>query len=344
MSQQDFIFRGLPKPAPERVNMPRDTEGNTYLHELCLNRAPVAMIEEAVRILGADMQALNKRKLPPLGMAILYGDVDTVKGMLVLGSPAYFSIDGGKFFNAAVLAAHAGRAEILDTVLQHGGGLHVNKPGAVLDSSIPALCAALVRSNIHVLKALIEAGAALEQEAGDGLLTPLQMAAEQGTSVAVRMLVDAGADIECRQSISGMTALHYAVLANRVPSAEALLKMGADVNAVNLEGATPLMIAVSQNSRTMASLLINAGADVNLQPAEADNQTALMRAAAKGNVMIVNDLLARGADPLLVDKFNRTAAKYAYSIGNPVLVDSLDRAEQKATVDYFEKVQKKYRP
>jgi uncharacterized protein len=348
MAQQQLNFRGPSRPEPATVNAPSYGDGNTYLHELCHTKAPAAVIEEAVLTLGADLQTLNKKKLPPLGVAILYGTPETVECLLGLGSALYFPLgDDGRCFNAAVLAVYGGRPEVLDIVLKHGGGLHLNKPGVVPDQAIPdlpALHMALFKGHIHILQRLAGAGAALEMEAGGMKLTPLHMASEKGAFAAVKTLLEAGADIEHRQSQSGMTALHYAVLSDRLNAAETLLKAGADPDAASFAGLTPLMIAAGQNNRGLVDLLVKRNADSNRQCSESENQTALMRAAAKGHSVIVSLLLANGADPALADAFNRTAAKHARNSGSTWLAVNLEQAEQAAHIAYFEKVQKKYRP
>merc|ERR1719228_1234663 len=50
------------------------------------------------------------------------------------------------------------------------------------------------------------------------------------------------------------TALHYAVLANAVPVAEALIRSGADVNALTKAGHTPMSLAKERNFAEMLSL------------------------------------------------------------------------------------------
>lgn len=56
--------------------------------------------------------------------------------------------------------------------------------------------------NVEVVRALVKAGAALDQSNTNGL-TPLNSAAEDGQVEAVRALVEAGADLN-QQQIDGL--------------------------------------------------------------------------------------------------------------------------------------------
>ncbi len=71
----------------------------------------------------------------------------------------------------------------------------------------------------------------------------LFIAAQQGDTTIVSMLLKAGAKINAKTSISQRTALHEAVLKSQVNVVVLLLKNGANVNAQNKFGRTPLYYA-----------------------------------------------------------------------------------------------------
>jgi len=64
--------------------------------------------------------------------------------------------------------------------------------------------------------------------------------------------------------VGGMTALLHAARQGHQLAVRALLELGADVNQVNAEGTSPLLIAVINGHFDLAVELLNSGADVNL--------------------------------------------------------------------------------
>ena len=72
-----------------------------------------------------------------------------------------------------------------------------------------------------------------------------------------------------------------------------LLKNGADVNAKNLNGVTALMRAAENYRAAAVNLLAH---HANCDAGDIINCTPLMRAAYRGHVDVVKELLAHGAD------------------------------------------------
>lgn len=70
--------------------------------------------------------------------------------------------------------------------------------------------------------------------------TPLHKAARIGAQNAVRALIQAGASIEARASITGRTPLHEACSYMRPETVDLLLRMGADENARDNDGRNPV--------------------------------------------------------------------------------------------------------
>ncbi|MFA7268028.1 MAG: ankyrin repeat domain-containing protein [Sterolibacterium sp.] len=122
---------------------------------------------------------------------------------------------------------------------------------------------------------------------------------------------------------AGDTALMAAV---RVPEAiRQLLAAGIDVNASNEWHKTALMVAAQTNQLASVQLLLDAGASVNAATiawhrdgaGSLDNEdggiggrTALMYAAANGNVELLQLLLQHGAKPGMRDGKQQTACAY----------------------------------
>jgi ankyrin repeat protein len=93
----------------------------------------------------------------------------------------------------------------------------------------------------------------------------------------------------------GTTALHRSVSVNDVQKSEALIRTGADVNAVNRYGVTPLSLAAGNGNARLVELLINAGASPGTADAALhEGRTLLMLAARTGSAEAVKLLTAHG--------------------------------------------------
>lgn len=98
---------------------------------------------------------------------------------------------------------------------------------------------------------------------------------------------------ESPRSEGGFTPLLYSVLSGSGETVRVLLDAGADVNETAPDGLTPLVLALIKKHQPLAIDLLGRGADAN---AAATGFTALHVAAATGQVDAAKALLARGAD------------------------------------------------
>jgi ankyrin repeat protein len=135
--------------------------------------------------------------------------------------------------------------------------------------------------------------------AGDSRHTsPLMYAAALGSLDAMKLLVEAGADVNSANDF-GATALMWC--AGDLAKARYLLSMGADVKARSKVGRTPLMIAANcDGSVEIARLMIEKGADVKAK--DEGGASVLETAATVNNLEVARLLLANGADVNTVDK------------------------------------------
>jgi ankyrin repeat protein len=123
--------------------------------------------------------------------------------------------------------------------------------------------------------------------------SPLRAASELGHEQVVRLLLDAGADINFDTPIHG-SALNMAVSSEEVSIVSLLLKNGADVEAIWCNGGTPLIMAASKGHTEIVKLLLSRGA--TLSATDSYGWTPLISAAAKGRTETVKLLLENGAD------------------------------------------------
>ena len=92
-------------------------------------------------------------------------------------------------------------------------------------------------------------------------------------------------DLEIRTN-QGATALWRAAVDNNLPIVKILLQAGADVDAVFLAtGETPLLAALASGNTVVVKELLNSGADIGARTP--DGITALHQAARSGDVELV---------------------------------------------------------
>lgn len=139
---------------------------------------------------------------------------------------------------------------------------------------------------------------------------------------ALRALLQRKADVNGVQ-VDGTTALHWAVRADDLATADLLIRAGAKVSVANREGATPMLLAAMNGSAAMIERLIKAGADPNA-PLSKSGDTALMMASRTGKPDAVKALLNHGALVNVKETWgDTTALMWAVSEGYPAVVKIL---------------------
>ncbi|HZL93986.1 MAG TPA: ankyrin repeat domain-containing protein [Vicinamibacterales bacterium] len=126
-----------------------------------------------------------------------------------------------------------------------------------------ALHWAAEHDDLDLADLLINAGARTTARTREGV-TPLQLAAVNGSESMIDRLLKAGADANAPLSAAGDTALMMAARTGKTGAIRVLVEAGANVNAKETwGGTTALMWAVSERHVDAARMLIEAGADVN---------------------------------------------------------------------------------
>ena len=213
-------------------------------------------------------------------------------GGTAAGGPPSWAADSDEA--AALLRASAaeGRAGHLKRLLAEG----VNKDDADEHGTTAVMYAAM---NGHpvCLRLLLEAGADVNKKNGSES-TPMDnsamiVAAGNGEADCLRLLLDAGADKEAA-NVVGETPLHFAAGFGHTACVKMLLEAGADKNTVDAKGGSPMMGAAAQGFADCLRVLLEAGADVN--KLDADGISALHAAAKHGKADCLRLLLEAGAE------------------------------------------------
>lgn len=326
------------RPLPEHINRPISAEGNTYLHELCRQKADLSLIVEAVEVFGAIVDMPNQAGLPPLAYAISEGDVETVDCLHRLGA----SVVTGNF-NAVLYAVDANKPEALIHLLHMGRGAGVNLGGICVNketSKDTPLLMALSLPRGEMIAPLLAAGALTCRRRVKDNATAVHLAADLNSAETLQLLLQAGADATL-QDAKGQTPLHIAVASGRVVVLQALVDRSINIDVAMNDGLSPLHLSVIKKQMECMQILLAAGAKFDTPVAQMDDETPLMSAARHGHDEIAAELVAAGADPLAQNKQRKTAADMVNQENRRELYTFLKAEEDYRLCDQFEKAHRR---
>ena len=144
-----------------------------------------------------------------------------------------------------------------------------------------------------------------------------------GKIEAVRGGLEAGVDVNATDD-QQRTALLFAAFNGHTSVAKLLLDQGASLGHRDAAGRTALMFAASGPNAETVELLLNAGSEVNAVDTD-EKFTALMHAAAEGQLKVVEVLLKHEADTTLKDEDGDTARDFAARNGHADVVRLLSK-------------------
>lgn len=228
-------------------------------------------------------------------------------------------------------AAHEGSAKVVELLLSHGSNALMSD-----HQGQTPLTLASRQGHVRVLSVLLEWAKSQEKEKAVRMMehadsegwTALRSAAWGGHNEAVRLLLDAGADVDGCDS-DGRTALRAAAWGGHEEVVLTLLDYGAQVNKADCKGRMPVIAAAYMGHHEVVETLLNHNAEVDL--ADGDGRTALSVAALcvptaagiKGYGEVASLLLERGADPGHRDNDGMTPLLLAAYEGNDDVVELL---------------------
>lgn len=195
-------------------------------------------------------------------------------------------------------AMQSGKNEVLQYFLIKGA---VVDPVAKNDSKQTLLHVACIGGNIDFCKTLLENKAALEAVDNRGM-TPLWHAAENGRDDAFKLLVDAGAVVDTKLTLSnGAYLIHLAARGGSGTICRFLLDKGVNVN---LQWKTnycrqPIHLAAMADRPDACRVLIEAGTDVNARDTQNPKEGGflpLMYATDPKQIQTLKLLIFAGAE------------------------------------------------
>jgi ankyrin repeat protein len=283
----------------------------------------------------------------------------------------------GSLLAAALFAVQAGAAtsEVADAAMKGNRDAVRAALARKADANAPqvdgttALHWAVRADDGEMADLLIRAGARASAVNRDGM-TPMQLAAANGSAAMIVRLIKAGADPNAPLTEYGDTALMMAARTGKTDAIDVLLEGGVKINAAETwGGTTALMWAAAERHPAAVKALIDHGADVNARSkfvaaangrgfegrtpsARASGQdaeefasgslTPLMFAAREGDVASARLLVTAGADVNAVAGDGKDALGLAIFNGNyelaSLLVDSrasVNRADTQGFTPLF---------
>ncbi len=272
---------------------------NVFVRQLRRSLLAAAVSAEhgdMVRMLLAEHGADANRhfgQLAPLSVAVRAGAAPIVQTLLDYGADVHAA--GAQALFDAIAAQRVDLVRLLLAARPDAASSAASSTGA-----LPLHAAARINCPA-IIQLLLLHGADATAREPDGSL-PLHWAARHAAGfAAVRLLVDAGCDV------NAVCAVHLTPLMRVASplSARLLLQRGALLDAVDVDGWTPLFWSLmAPNQEPVLRVLLGAGARLDVRSVDGD--TPLLRAVKWGHTASVCCLLACGADPNLPDARHRT--------------------------------------
>ncbi|MEY4641790.1 MAG: hypothetical protein RLZZ227_1784 [Pseudomonadota bacterium] len=324
----------------------------------------LAMAEALINA-GADVSAQNRVGASPMLEATINGNTEMIALLLRNGADANAAVSATGD-TPLMLAARTGIVEAVQVLLDHGADVNAAESWGLTTP----LMWAVAENHAEVARLLIANGANLEarsvyippgtgrgfegtlprerrpEEVGpvvyaSGEFTPLLLAARDGRMESVRVLVEAGADVNAIAA-DGKNGIGLAIFNGSFDIASYLVDQGGDVNQADAQRFTPLFWAVERRNMETAPnfpwmvtddplplirKLLEQGADPNHLVNNTPNArmrggsprivfaTAIMRAAFSSDLELVQLLLMFGADPHIKSSDNETTLAAAAGLG-----------------------------
>lgn len=218
------------------------------------------------------------------------------------------------------LAVRSGERETVELLLDHGADPNLRGSDDGLSPTELAFQEESWRRS-SLVRLLLEGGGALDPGRTYGeRMNALDLAVEVGNAELVRVVVDAGADVN--ETLYPAAPLTMAALNGYTEIVETLVSARADVNVSDPMGGTPLRWAVERGHLAVARILLAHGAEPRYVESSL-GRSLLHLAVLAGRPEVVDQLLERGASPNATDNHGRTPLDYASRYGHETVAEQL---------------------
>ena len=265
---------------------------------------------------GADPTKGTAGDRHPLHFAAEEGHVETVR--LLLQHTA-INLNQKDFTGRTAFfrAADNGRREVIEFLLEYKG----IEPDAETNDGMTPLQQAIFKRDKDIIKLLLDRPDVRVNHRDNNDQTPLWAASGAGDEILEMFL--ARNDIEVNlQGRFKETPLYHATKWGGPNSIKMLFDAGADLNIGNWKEQTALGWAAAENKEEVIGNLIKyPGIDIN-KPEET-GRSPLSQASVNGHTKVVRLLLAKGAEVESADKEGKTALSLAAAKGHKVVAKVL---------------------
>ncbi len=228
----------------------RDLSGWTPLH-FAVNRfihagyEDLRSLEVLLETPGVDVNSQGNQGATPIQLAAAHGNVEVLE--LLLRHGADLAYREGDELTALASALRGKKLEMAKHLLRKGVAVDERLPGGGT-----ALYMAIRSRDPGAVSLLLEAGATVDP--GPPAAAPIIYAASMRSEEILRLLIDAGADVNAVNPRNGLTPLHRAIESG--PGVvKLLLDAGANPRVSDIDGRTPLDVAREIEHREMIALL-----------------------------------------------------------------------------------------
>jgi ankyrin repeat protein len=277
---------------------------------------------------GVSADAAGARGVTPLMVAAEVGSVEVMKLLLDRGA----AVNAQNGYGSTALMWSAGEAQKVKLLLDRGADVNL----AARSGRTALIVAAFANPGAEVVRMLLAKGAkvaVMDQRK----VTPMSGATFGNDTAAIRLLAEAGADVNTGDTFIGLTPLMNAAGNRNVEAVKLLLAKGAQVNAVSMTenlpkiptgtvefgGWTPLLMAAPFGPLELVRTLLDAGAKVNVQDYRGFTPLMLAVATDRYNPEIVKLLLAHGADAGPKTHAGETALDWAQKFRDAGVIKAL---------------------
>lgn len=284
--QRRLLFR-LDHPQSDRVLVPLSVNVLRDMRELAAANAPAAgaganvpapraatadlnrllstgQTDTVLKLIAdgeVDVMKADNAGHTPLIKAARYGDVEIIMAVVDLG--ADLEAKDGMGRTPLSYASQSGSLDAVLTLLDLGADVKYQD-----QTGNTPLGWAAGFGTFGMVEAMVEAGA--DVNTGTGTLigfTPLIWAASVGEDAdKVQYLIEAGSDLEARDTMERASVLHHAIRTNKLDHVKMLIEAGADIKARDGKGNTVMHTAARNPApdKAMIEYLVSKNAELNI--------------------------------------------------------------------------------